>query len=131
MLPLATTTLTIHRPTVLVNAGTSERDPYGEGYGSTTDGPGPQNAAGYTDTATGVRGHIGGPSGREKDVGGSQESVSWAFSADPCDVDHDDEITDETTGTRYRVVWVAKRGSTGLGLDHVYGAVRTVKGGAQ
>jgi hypothetical protein len=127
VLPLATTTFTIHRLKVLV-ADVVTRDPYGAGYGTATDGPGPQDPAAYEVVRTRVRGTVTAPGGSERDVGGSQERVNWSINLDPCDIRHDDEVTDEQTLVRYRVSWVVPR--KGLGLDHVTGSVRTVKGEA-
>jgi len=128
-LPLATTTFTIHRLVALVSLADPLRDPDGAGYGTESDGPGPLDTSAYEDVASGVRGTVSGPGGGEQDVGGSQELVSWRIDLDPCDLRHDDEITDEQTGVRYRVTWAVPR--NGLGLDHMTGAVRTVKGAAQ
>ena len=127
MLPLATSTYTIHRLTSL--AATPARDPYGEGYGSATDGPGAGEPAAYRDIARGVRGVVGGPVGFSAPIGGKQEEVTYRLDLDPTDITYNDEITDETSGQRYRVVWATRR--TGMGLNHSVGAVRTVRGDAQ
>jgi hypothetical protein len=127
-LPLATTTFTIHRQVVLSSTPAVIRDPDGEGYGTSTDGPGPTDPAAFTVIETGIRGAVGSPGGSERDSGGSVESVTWSINLDPCDITHNDEITDEQTGVRYRVEWIIPR--KGLSLDHMKGSVRTVKGAA-
>lgn len=124
--PLWTTTFTVLRLKVLVDAAV--RDPDGEGYGTSTDGPGPLNPAAYEVILTGVRGAIAAPGGSERSVGGSQESVTMAINLDPGDIRHDDDLVDDQTGARYRIVWITAR--SGVGMDHLKGAVRTVKGAA-
>jgi len=106
-LPLATTTITVKRPA----AG---GDPY--------------EAASVSTVVSGVRAHIGSPSGRERIVGGSKETLDAGLDCDVCDIAHTDSVTDATTGEVFEVVWVQRR--VGLGLDHMEGGLRRVSGGS-
>ena len=65
--------------------------------------------------ATGQTAHISAPSGSERvgDAGG--ERIDAVLLCDTT-VARGDTVTDEATGTAYRVAWVHAR--TGLGLDH-------------
>ncbi|MGK2948990.1 MAG: hypothetical protein ACSLFP_10475 [Acidimicrobiales bacterium] len=107
MLPLATTTITIERP--------SSTDPY--------------ETPTTTDVACGVAAHIGSPSGNEVDQGGQQERVDAVLLAKAgIGLLHTDLVVDDGTGDRYRVVWVRQR--QGLGLDHTRAGLRVYSGAA-
>lgn len=107
-IPLATTTITIQRPSV-----DPDRDPYEED-------PAPDTVA------EGVRAHISSPSGREQIVGGEQEIVTFRLSCDPIDLQHVDTVVDDSTGEEYEVVWTLSR--TGLGMPHVQAGLRKTTG---
>lgn len=100
-IPVATTTIRVERP----GAG---RENY--------------EAALFTVVASHVRAHIGNLSGLERLQGGSAERVTFRLDADPVDLKATDEIVDEVTQERYRVVWSKQR--HGLGLDHVEAELR-------
>ncbi|GAA1712389.1 hypothetical protein GCM10009765_71860 [Fodinicola feengrottensis] len=125
MLPLSTSTYTVQRPQVLASMSAG-LDPYGEGYDLDTSPPHAQAAALYATVSTGVRGHLGSPGGSERDVGGSQENVTFLLALQTTDVTHDDQVLDEADGSRYLVSWVVQR--RGLGMAHVQAGVRSVKG---
>lgn len=103
MIPLATTTITVRRPTV------TGGDPY--------DG-----AVTTAVAAASVRAHISAPAGVETLRGGQQESLEWRLACDPVALDNADQVIDDQTGLVYEVVWAAAR--TGLGLDHVEAGLR-------
>lgn len=125
MIPIATTRITVNR-TDSADPSTAPVDPYGSGY------PGYNTTVITGDptsriTARHVRAHISAPSGSEIIVGGQQARVLFRLTADPCDINHDDTVTDETTGVTYQVNWVVPR--SGLtGLEHVEGALVLVEG---
>jgi hypothetical protein len=96
-LPLATTTITIER---------SDQDGTKDAY----------DGVSFASIATGIRAVIGSPSGTETAQAGSSEQVGARLNADPCDLRHDDRVTDETTGEVWLVTWTRRR--YGLGLDH-------------
>lgn len=105
MIPLATTSITVKQPA-------SGGDPYEQASTSTV--------------VTGVRAHIGSARGREHIVGGSKETLDASLSCDPCDITHTCFVIDEATGETFEVVWAQRR--RGLGIDHVEGGLRRVKG---
>lgn len=106
MIPLPTRKVTFHRA-----AGGG--DPYEDAVVSTV--------------ASGVRAHIGAPSGNETQVGGSQERVDAVLLCDLVSgVDHYCTVTDDATGEAWEVVWVRPR--RGLGLDHLQAGVQAVAG---
>lgn len=107
MIPLATTTIAIYRPA----AGT---DPYEAGSPALV--------------ASGVRAHIGSPSGADVRVGGDQQVITDRLNADLCSLEHGDTVTDLGTGTGYAVVWVRRR--LGLGLDHLVAGLVQAEGAA-
>lgn len=110
MIPLATTTITVTRNTLLATA-----DPYD-----------PVTASPET-VASAVRAHLSAPGGFETQRGQSaQEDVAWRLSCDPCDLTNDCTVTDDNTGDTYEVEWARIR--LGLGLDHVAAALRQVAG---
>lgn len=80
-----------------------------------TSRPEPYEAATTTARAAGQAAHISSPSGSERvgDAGG--ERIDAVLLCDTT-VARGDRVTDEATGTVYRVAWVHDR--TGLGLDH-------------
>jgi hypothetical protein len=92
--PVATTTITIERPTG------------GDAY----------DGVSYATYRTGVRAVIGSPSGAEINAGGSSQQVSARLNCDPVDLAHTDRVTDEKTGITYEVLWTARR--LGFGVDH-------------
>jgi hypothetical protein len=103
-IPLATTTITVKRP--------AAAEPY---------------EAGALDTvAAGVRAHISGPGGIQRQAGGSQEDITLPFACDVADVQHTDQVVDDTTDITYEVVWVERR--QGLGLDRMTGQLRRITG---
>lgn len=106
-IPLATTTITVLRPSL-------SNDDY---YDLRTAGP---------VVAANVRAHISEPSGIEGLIGGRTEQTRFPFNSDICDLSGHDLVVDDTTGNTYEVVWVRKR--FGLGLDHMTGQLRIVAG---
>lgn len=95
MIPLSTTTVQVDRPTVGADA-----------YELST----------YTTVATGVPGHVSGPSGSEQRGSGTQESVDGTLSVGyGVDIERQDRVTDEKTGDVWMVSWTRTR--RGLGLD--------------
>jgi hypothetical protein len=109
MIPYATTTITVLR----VPADPA-RDP---------EDPQPEAAA----VATGVRAHISTSNGREEIEGAStQEIVAFRLSCDPTEILKDDQVRDDSTGEVYEVAWARER--RGLGLDHMEGGLRQVRG---
>lgn len=108
MIPLATTTITITR---------IPRDDTRDGYDTQ---PEPDTIA------SGVRAHIGNPSGSDNITSGDRTVVRFAITTDPTDLQADDTVIDDNTGAQYRCVWARNR--QGLGLDHTTGAVEQVAG---
>lgn len=108
MIPLATTTVTIKRV---------PRDAARDGY---------DTQPAKTTIATGVRAHIGGPSGSQNLAAGDRTVVRFAITTDPTDLQADDTVIDEQTDQEYRCAWA--RGRQGLGLDHTTGALEQVNG---
>lgn len=106
-IPLATTTITVSRPS-------TSSDDY---YDVRTAG---------TVVALNVRAHISEPSGIEGLIGGRTEQTRFPFNSDICDVGGNDLVTDDVTGDIYEVIWVRKR--LGLGVDHMTGQLRIVTG---
>lgn len=107
-LPLATTTVAIARV---------PSDPTRDGYDTA-----PEPAT----IATGVRAHIGAPSGSQNITAGDRTAVTFTIDTDPTDMQADDTVTDERTGEVYRCVWARSR--RGLGLDHTTGSLQQVAG---
>jgi hypothetical protein len=108
MIPLASTTLTVYR---------LPED-------STRDGYDPQPAR--VQVGTGLRAHIGSPSGRATISDGDRVIVGYTLHTDGFDFQQDDQIVDDTTGITYLLLW-AKR-TTVFGMDFCQGAVRVVEG---
>lgn len=131
MIPLATTTIRIERLSVIEGAT------YGQA-GRTYNADGLLYSASDIDrdawdelpppavVASGIRAHIGRPSGTEDRAGSAQESVTWHLDCDPVDLRHTDTIIDELTGDRYAVQWAKQR--QGLGLDRVEADLLQVQG---
>lgn len=104
MIPLATTTVTVHR-----------QDPE-EIHGEPTfSGDSPPD---MQVVASGVRANIGLPTGVGNRGGTERSNVNYVVQLDLFDgeLTRLDEIEDERTGIRYEVQWAMKR--TGLGMDH-------------
>lgn len=111
MIPLALTTVTVSR---------IPPDPTRDGYDTQP------NAA---TVVAGVRAVVGHPSGSQNITAGDRTVVTFPFTTDPADITADDTITDDQTGTTYRVMWARPR--VGLGLDHVEGECEQVQGASQ
>lgn len=105
MIPLATTTVSVER-----------RGDESANYEAVT----------LTPIASGVRAHIGTPSGTEFLKGGSRETVTFRLDCDPVELDSECEVTDDRTGERYQVIWAKQR--SGFGLDHTVADLRQVTG---
>jgi len=108
MIPISLTTVTVSRVTP----------------DSTRDGYDPQPAP--TTISSGVRAVIGNPGGSQNITAGDRTVVTFPFTTDPADITADDTLTDDVTGTTYRVMWARAR--TGLGLDHIEGECEQVEG---
>jgi hypothetical protein len=109
MIPLHTTTIRVLRIT---------NDPYAD--------PADVDSAPADVIASGVRANISSPTGRERNIGGTQEVVEFSLSCDPVDLVNTDTVIDETTGIVYGVSWVTQR--VGFGLAHTRAGLKTVKG---
>lgn len=103
-LPIATTTITVARP--------SDGDP--------TDAPT------FTPLASRHPAVIAAPSGSGNPAGGVQEVVDAQLRCDVLALAPADVVTDEVTGDTYAVVWARQR--VGLGLDHTTAGLRKVTG---
>jgi hypothetical protein len=73
-------------------------------------------------TATGVRAVLDYPSGRDQIAGGDQSVWDFRLICDPVALSRVATVTDETTGTTYRVVWVMTY------PEHVEAGLRYVEG---
>jgi hypothetical protein len=109
MIPVATTTIRVLR-----SATDATTDPY--------DPPAAPAAA----VASGVRAVISAPTGRERNIGGTEQAVEFSLNCDPVDLAHTDTVEDEATGIAYQVVWVTQR--SGFGLDHTRAGLREIVG---
>lgn len=109
MIPIHTTLITVYRTVVAADQDPTEVD-----------------SGSRTTVAEHVRAQISSPSGRERNIGGSQEIVEFSLSCDPVDLTNLDQVYDETTGEMYEVTWARQR--TGFGLDHTRAGLRAVKG---
>ncbi len=89
MIPLATTTISVLR----VPPG----DVYDEPYGT---------PAARTAVSTGTRAVIDRGRGAERVAGGEQSSLDLTLTADPVDLNHTDQVRDDTTNTIYQVTYV-------------------------
>ena len=90
-------------------------------------------ADGYADTVptwsvveSGVRAVISSPGGATIRGGSLQMIEGLRLAADPCDLQHDDQVQDETDATVYTVEWLHR--ATGYGLDHLSAGLRRVEG---
>jgi hypothetical protein len=107
MIPYATTTVSILRPSV--------PDGDSDGY--------PDEEAVYSPISKGTRAVIASPvrgarSGGRTSLEGSVQTVDvFKLVADPVEIKQTDRVLDEATLIVYRVEWLAPR--TGLGLDHM------------
>lgn len=89
----------------------------------------PYEAATTSTVATGVRAHIGSPSGNDAHLGGDKEVITAVcYVPAGTDVVRSDRITDDANGATYAVVWSTRR--RGLGLDHLQVGLRAVTGAA-
>jgi hypothetical protein len=112
MLPLATTTVTVERPAV------QDGDPDDDWFDQAP-----------TVIAAGMACTITSPSGDDSVVAGHKEVVDAVLHAPPTPLlTHLDLVVDDTSGDRWRIVWVRRR--QGLGLDHQVAGLRAVTGGA-
>jgi hypothetical protein len=111
MIPLATTQLSIAR----TEPADQPYDPY--------DSP----AVYPTQVATGVRAVITAPTANAVLSGGNQVVYAAKVTADLCDLQAGDTVTD-ATGLTWTVLWA--RQVLGFGLDHMEGQLRLVEGAA-
>lgn len=109
MLPFATTTITVFRPV--------PEDLDDEPYSGERDR--------FTSAHDGVRAVIDPPTGRDQVAGGEQDIWDSLLNCDPIDLHRLDEVMDETTTARYRVVWVWT-----IAGDHTEAGLRIVQGEA-
>lgn len=124
-IPLATTTITVRRPT----AAEQSADPYGDGY---EDAPGtPSVIDGQGDVvAAAVRAVISPGGARGTSNGSESELVEFRLVCDSTDLRYGDTVTDETTGQVFEVTWsVTTPGIAGLG--HTAAGITTTKGQGQ
>jgi len=111
MIPIATTTISVLRDTAVDDT----TDPY-----DAADSGQPETVA------SGVRAVISSPTGRERNIGGTQSQVEFSLSCDPIDLQHTDIVHDDATNLDYQVVWVTRR--SGLGLEHTRAGLKMVEG---
>lgn len=111
MIPIATTTIKVTRVPTEVDG--DPVDPYD-----------PQPEA--EEVAAGVRAVISSPTGRERNIGGTQQAVEFSLSCDPVELRHTDTVQDEVSGELYQVVWVTQR--VGFGRDHTRAGLKQVEG---
>ncbi len=105
-IPFATTKITVLRNT----------DPDAEPY---------QEPAPRTEIATGIRAVLSGAAGAEIRAGGEQVRTRTRFHCDPTDVNHTDQVRDETTGILYNVLWVDYRPGP---IEFIFGDLGKVEG---
>lgn len=108
MIPLATTTITVDRVESAVDV---------DGYDANPPAP--------TPTAAGVRAVITPPTANVALSGGDRVVYTAQLRSDPCDIQADDTLTDES-GTTWQVLWA--RRVTALGQDMMTGQLRLVTG---
>lgn len=106
MIPLATTTVTVRRPT--------------DDTQDLTDQPA------YETVASMIPAAITAPAGSGTAVGGRQEQIDAQLAVDPMVLLLGDLVDDDATGDTYTVAWTFQR--NGLGLDHVTAGLRKVRG---
>jgi len=105
-LPLTTTTVTIERIP-------DDVDPY--------------ETATLTVVGLNVPAVVSGSSGAGLDVGGAQETLSAKlFTEQDVDLKKSDQVTDDTSGEVWRVLWVRERYE--LGLGHKVAGLEAVEG---
>lgn len=110
MIPLPTTSISVLR----VSAADGLRDAYD-----------PRPAA--TTVTTGVPAHLSAPSAAEDRPGGTRQASTVTLLCDPTDLQHTDEVLDETTGQRYTVTTVLPRPDL-FGLEHVTATLERTTG---
>lgn len=125
MIPLATTKITVRRPT----SGEQSADPWGDGYDAPPDPPPAVEGQGEV-VAEHVRATISTGSARGSFVGGESESAEFRLVCDPTDLTYLDTVTDESTGTTYRVAWANTTPGV-AGLGHTVAGLTTEKGQTQ
>lgn len=124
-IPIATTTITIRRPT----AGEQSADPLGDGYDDAPAVPAVVEGQGEV-VASGVRATISAGGARGASGGSESETVEFRLVCDPADLTYLDTVTDESTDTTYAVAWAnTTPGIAGLG--HTVAGLLTTKGQAQ
>lgn len=110
MLPFNNSTYTLLR---------SDGAATGDGY--------PDAAPNWIEVDSGVRGVISRPSFAEVRAGSVQTVDALSLALDPCDLEQNDRVQDETSLVTYELV-----GSpfvrTGFGIDHITVSVRLVQG---
>lgn len=121
---IATTTITVRRPTATAQSA----DPWGDGYG-TPPQPDGGDSGQPTVVSAGVRATIAPGSARGTEGGGQSESADFRLMCDPIDLSYLDEITDETTGATYRVAWALSTPGV-AGLGNTIAGLTTTKGQA-
>lgn len=105
----------LHTTTVTIEAAAGRGDPY--------------EAETPATLCSGLRAHIGEPSGDDRNVGGAQEVIEAVIHAPPsAPLQRAAIVVDETTGDRWRVQWHQVR--RGLGLDHAKAGLVRVAGAA-
>jgi hypothetical protein len=107
---MSTTSLTVLRPQGPAGAGV---DPQLASYGLPGD-----EALATVQVLTGLRAHIGSPSGIERIVNGQQTFVSYRCTADPADIQSRDQIVSSRDGLTYDVATVVLRNDV-VGLEHL------------
>lgn len=121
-IPIATTRITIKRPT----EAAQDADPWGSGY---DDPPPPSEPVeGQLAVVTsGVRATISAGGARGSSNGGESESVEFRLTCDPADLTYLDTVLDESTGTTYSVAWALTTPGV-AGLGHTVAGLTTTKG---
>lgn len=119
---LATTTVTVRRPTTTEQSA----DPWGDGYETSPGVVQPVEGQGNVVTS-GLRASIapGGASGAGR--GGETEIAEFTLMTDPADITYLDRVTDETSLIVYEVVWALTTPGV-AGLGHTIAGIRTTKG---
>ena len=109
-IPVATTTVTVQRVVSRTDPSTSLVDLDSE------DDYGDESTTTAINVVTGLRAHIGSPSGiRQFGPGGERERVVWKFTTDPFDgVIVGDDVLIDANGDQYVVWWARKRGELGV-----------------
>ena len=113
MIPLATSAITVARRTGLA-ANTDPADP--------ADYSSPE----FTTVSTGVRAVLSAPTANPNLIAGDRITYSSRLICDPTDLQANDVVTDDVTGTEWVVLWA--RPITAVGLDHTEAQLRMVTG---